>query len=215
MKPLEARMPKGFTHFCRFVYYFDILFLIFMAWQGGRAMIIKQLPFYLIVGFSLWFYAHWIRLANRKIPTYEITDEGILDRASYTEKGLLVPWAEIEDAKHLNYLGFHGTKVILKNKKAFMERQHGFTRFMAYLNLWCYGTPLALWNFCSDIPGKEIEGTIRERLTAATLPLWDNSESQQTGITQDAVSAALHESPRSYDYQTTTEKSEVASLRRN
>jgi hypothetical protein len=169
MQDIIAQIPRGFAVFCRVVYYVDIVSMILLAAAGGRPLLLLLLPLYLLLGFSLLFYARWIQLANRHQPSYEITDDGIRDRSSYFGPGLLFPWSEIAEVKPLNYLGFAGLKVRLKDRRAFTRRQRGSMRFMCRVNEMFYGTPLALWGVCSDVPLSEMKRAIQERTVAAMV----------------------------------------------
>ena len=163
-----AYIPTGFAVFCTIYFYATTFFLIGMialvTATVGRIALIPMLPFLLLLAPCLWLYGHWVRLSQHKIPVYEISGDGVIDRASFPHSTVTLPFQNISQMKTIHWGGFTGLSFTLKDKEAFyasLGRRH---RFLARVNALFYGTPYVLWQAWSDVPLAQMQYEVEKEL---------------------------------------------------
>jgi hypothetical protein len=160
----KAYIPKGFATFCTIYFYgvtLTIITLIALVSSTlGRDGLLPLLPLLALAAPCLWLYGHWVRLARHRVPVYEITENGVIDRASFPHGTVTLPFENIAQTKQTQWCGFSGLAFVMKDKTAFYQSLGRRHRFLAHLNEICYGSPFVLWQAWSDVPMQTLQKEI-------------------------------------------------------
>jgi hypothetical protein len=164
----QAYIPKPFAIFCTLYFYgatlFIILFTALVAATAGRIGLFVLLPCYLLLAPCLWLYGHWVRLARYHTPVYEVTEEGVIDRASFPHGTVCLPFDNIVATKQINWAGFHGLAFAVKDRPAFYASLSGRHRAWAYINALFYGTPFVIWQAWSDVKLTDFQESVENNI---------------------------------------------------
>jgi hypothetical protein len=178
----KAYLPKLIGNICTVYFYGGILFFITLMLGKafgepfnpalGKPSIFFGLPLWLgiaftlsclCVGMILWYCGHIVRLANRHIPVYEITEGSVINRIDFLTRAVVVRKDNIESLM-IKTVGIQPViAVILKDKEAFYKSLTRHQRFWAHLNEWSAGTPFLLWQLWSSIPLADLQKEIQNK----------------------------------------------------
>jgi hypothetical protein len=177
----KAYLPRFIGNFCTVYFYGSILFFVVLMFlrpfsapvspELGKPSILFGLPLWLGIAFAiaclvmvviLSYCGHLIRLAHRRIPVYEITDNSIINRIDFPMSSVITSKENIKSTK-IEKIGIHSVIVItLKDKAVFYKSLTAQQRFWSYLNDMSTGTPIVIWQLFSNVPLATLQAEIEK-----------------------------------------------------